>query len=500
MKYLELSVWIVIVILSIKNANIDLDMKVIDSYKHNTFVLFNNPPFNGLFDFFLYEVIPVHFSNYAIYILKCLLLLNNNFSTILSCLIFSLPDFKPSCATIFSIYALFNDNIFYRSIFISLSLVSDLSSVFLIIILIVQITYNTYLFLIDNKKSVINTLVKYFINIFFILSTVICTYLLIFYIDYNIRYNIYDYNDLSLGFSGSFNNPNLQPTHEYITHGSLISIINMYHKCYLGSQGKDSVLGNRRSQDNNVWRILKTEGEGDIQNNDLVRLVNMKLQTVLSLNNVNNTDKFFNVELSDRDKVLQSKNDIFRVVCDKKLKARQNAFQLVNVNTGLYLGMRKINQNKQDELNVYASIYSNNKHRLWYISDNERNDDTTKIMLNYPKISLIQKIIEHTRHIINNVLIEDNIHSRLFLLLVPIISLYIIISKILKNRGYKSKNVSSLLITFFVNTVLLRFIYCGDRNVLMVNQVIVNYLFIKEVHKFSVYVYLLISLVFLIHR
>ncbi|WUR03718.1 dolichyl-phosphate-mannose protein mannosyltransferase [Vairimorpha necatrix] len=477
---------IIFAFLSLKNP---LDSRVYNvinsSYKNEEFLIFDLPPLPGILDYFISELIPykspVNISHLT-WALKCLLFLTSPFSPILFCLIFSIPDFSPSYALIFSVHALFTENIFLLSLFLSLSLVSDLSCIFLIIIILGKMCLLLYVDLVDKSKPVLISLSRYSGRVSCIIFTVMFVYLSTFYVDYQLRPNISQNSNKNVSLE--FGDIKLNATHEEVIHGSLISILNRHFKSYI------SVSDNKLSGMSSLfyWRISKVDGEGSVKDGDLVRFVNIETQEVLSVNSVNQTDKFHKVELKPLDLVIESKNDIFRIKCDKILTTRTGTFEIVNMNTGLFLGMRRL----KDSFEVYASAYGNKKHREFYVSDNERNDGTTKKDLSFPRKSFISKVVEHTLLLISiSTYIE---HNKIYNCLVPFIFLFLVLNQIYKNRGMKYREIDPLFLLVFINSLCLRFVFCRDSALLLVNQILVNYMFLKEMHYMSKYMYIIICI------
>lgn len=318
---------------------------------------------------------------------------------------------------------------------------------------------------------------------------------------------IQDTQDFSIEFSSSFKIPSLHPTHNKVVSGSLISILNKSHRYFLGIKD-DKAVGIKKLNSDCVWQIIKVgegekiegEREDNIKNNDLIKLINMKTNKVLALNYVNNTDKFFDLDISPIDLVETSKNDIFKVICKEELLTRKSIFELQNINSGVFLGMRRINENDDNYISAYTSIYSNKKHRLFYISDNDTGTEEEKENIKYPEIGFISKVIENTKLILKKPREKfiKTFHGNLNDLLVIFIPIFLILNCIFRNRLKKYKDVNSDFLIMYINNVFLKFVYCSDFNYLSVCEVITNYYCLGIISRKMFYIYLSVSLGFLI--
>ncbi|KAK6090197.1 hypothetical protein P3W45_000745 [Vairimorpha bombi] len=500
MKYLDYFLWFIISITSIYNLKIEFDNEILGSYHKREFIIFKNPPFSSILEF----LISKSFSNtrcisYVFFFIKSLLFLSTDLDITLSSIIFTIPDFNPSYAAIFALLSLNAKNIFVESIFIGLSVVSDLSAVFLLILLILKNIFNLFYDLVDKKKTVKDTSMYFLLRLSLNISVPGLIYFSTFYVDYHLRDTLRNYRDISLEFSSAFKDLSLQPTHDTVVSGSLISIISRHHKYFLGVNSM-KVVGIQRLNSDCVWQINKVEGGGVIKNNDLVRLLNVKTNRVLALNHVNNTDKFFDLEISKLNNVSESKNEVFRVLCKDILLTRRSLLELQNTNTGIFLGMRKINENDTEYINAYTSIYSNKKHRLFYVSDNDSGTEYPKEIINYPQLGFFSRVHENTKIILKKStnFSSKSFHNNVHNLLIPAVPLFLLINLICKNRSLKYKEVDQLLLIMYINSLLLKFVYCNDLNYLSVSEVITNYYFFKMISRKMIYIYLSVGLGFIL--
>lgn len=452
---------IIITSYSIKNYNIDID--TINSYKLKKFMATNIPPLPGILDYFLISTFGSLFSTILKYTIFFILFSNN----ILASLILYENNSQLSYKLIFITISEKIENIIFKSFFLGLCIVCDISSVYDVLIILMIEIYNYFIRLTNRRTNVYYETFNFCKNLILLTLIPILIYISIFYFDYELRNNTIS-SSFSLEFNSSF--IKTTPTHLKVKHKSFITIINKYHKTYI-SFDDQKILSTPELNSNCVWQILYNK-------KNAFRLMHVKTRKFLSINHVNDNDKFFNLELSDWDSIEGTNNELFRT--EKTLNARKECFTIKNTNTGLYLGINKFNE-------VYGSIYSNMKHRYFYIADNHiMNSNEKKFNILYPSKSLLSKIYEHTKFICQRQKRKfDSLHA-LIIIIIPIIKLF---KTVITTRRIYKINIKPYVVFIWLKCLIL-FFYCNDNSYIRSMKLIIKYIFLKDICRFKFYIYL----------
>lgn len=488
--------------------NYKTESVLLKSYRDKNLIISNTPPLPGILDYFLNLIFGPMLAN----IIKFTIFYITVSDKFLALLLFNR---HLSYKLIFINISEKKKNIFLQSLFLGLSLVCDLSTFFDILLFLALEITKYFEKLTNRKTNIFKETFKFLKKIICLLSISFCIYISTFYLDYKLR-PITKSTPLSLEFNSSF--LNLKPIHLNIKDKSYITLINRYHKTYITFED-DKIKATPTLNSNCVWQIRYND-------KNKFRLLHVNTRKFLAINHVNEKDKFFNLELSDWDSIKGTNNELFKV--DKHLQARRTLFRIINTNTGLYLGINKFNE-------VYGSLYSNIKHRYFYISDNlniiddldkedktyvVNNDESTRRdnqnidnggednsardsdrnknnrqYIKYPEKTFLAKIFEHTKFLFIGQEQKLDILHLLIIFLIPIVKL---MKVVLRTRRVCKVLICSKMVFIWIKCILL-LIYCNDNNYIENMKIILKYMFLKEVCKLSSGIYMPVMLATMIY-
>ncbi|KAF9764753.1 Protein O-mannosyl-transferase 2 [Nosema granulosis] len=312
-----------------------------------------------------------------------------------------------------SIFCYFSEFTFLGSVFLGVALSCSWAALSVLLLLQFFTLYHFYIGFIDKNKNIASTVLNTTKNFLYLVLIPIFIYILSFYISYNTR-TTYDLSldRFSLEFQSSFFNNQIEKCDKVVKNNSIITLINQRYKFYLSVEKEAAdqfrVFSSKSLDENCLWVVKKVSYEdGPIRAGEKVRLIHYLHEKALALNKVDDKSKFFNLEITDEDLVVESENEIFRFEILKnngknEIEARTTLFKLVNTNTGMDLCVRKLKKNNGSSGSSEMSFYSNILNRGFYIADNKvslRENEALEQVDTYPTLSFFTLLYEHHLHL-----------------------------------------------------------------------------------------------------
>ncbi|EPR79373.1 hypothetical protein SLOPH_1869, partial [Spraguea lophii 42_110] len=394
---------------------------------------------------------------------------NVSYTFVLLAIYFLLLTFKnennPETENISKNHSIFNRLNLLSLISLFISITINNHNILFIPIFMIYTLYNCYKYSIDINNNYMNIIKYYITNVFYYIisvSIILIIYFLHVKHHKNINYS-YDNTMYSLKYK---NNQHSEYVDKYIMDRSLITLINertqLYMKVDVDNEGQEKVYSGCKDE-NSIWRVLKvhisdeknTDNENSsitdnenkdednseeenkikdgsnvlynleekifLQDNDIIKLVNIKTGTYLhshtikidehfyetvcygkycedtSCTNITDDNDYWTIKIiesneEDTNERIQNtyKNNDYFNNTKKYIKARTSKIVLQHQVTGTYLGFRildsnqkiNINNKKDTGIEVSNSLESIKESRYFYIEDNKNDINSMNVLYN----------------------------------------------------------------------------------------------------------------------
>ncbi|ADM11695.1 dolichyl-phosphate-mannose protein O-mannosyltransferase-like protein [Encephalitozoon intestinalis ATCC 50506] len=251
-------------------------------------------------------------------------------------------------------------------------------------------------------------------------------YFLSFLVHYSIQnQHARDAEKFSVEFQATLKGSMHEPTDKYLMDRSIVTILNQKHNVYLNMKEGIPSCSGQKAEDS-MWMIIKVhsnhsggevEEEGRyINHGDLVKMVEFGSNMCLRVVNEDTEDKFRKVLGFVQEDNEANEEDIWQIIGDGPVVSRNSLVRFRHYKTAMDLCIRSLRRSEESEdgentieKGVSGSLYSDNKSRLFYISDNRNHDFFKKNfedgrpkeeVLNFPQKGFMSKMFEHHRKLI----------------------------------------------------------------------------------------------------
>ncbi|AFN83182.1 dolichyl-phosphate-mannose protein O-mannosyltransferase-like protein [Encephalitozoon romaleae SJ-2008] len=252
-------------------------------------------------------------------------------------------------------------------------------------------------------------------------------YTLSFLIHYSIQQQYTDDAEkFSIEFQATLKGSVQEPADRYLMDRSIVTIFNQKHLTYLNMKGGTPSCSDQRTE-SSMWMMIKvhpTNSTGNVEeegryinHGDLVKLVELGSSMCLRVSNEDTEDKFKKVIGFTQQDNEADEEDIWQIIGDGPVVSRSSLIRFRHYKTAMDLCVRNLRKLEEEakrngvEKVVGGSLYSDNKSRLFYISDNRNHDSFKKnfkdgrpkeTILSFPQKSFIQKMVEHHKKLMKN--------------------------------------------------------------------------------------------------
>lgn len=313
-------------------------------------------------------------------------------------------------------------------LFLGLSVSCSWTSLCIYPPLIILHLVSQFRFLVNPANHVHRAFLKTFrLALAFVLAP-LSIYLVSFWLHYRIQ-ECLGASDFSIEFQATLKNSTLDAADRYLMDRSIVTILNQKHNTYLAMEN-DHPFGSPAKSEASMWTIVKVhvdetgnakiaEEHRYVNHGDLVKIIGFSSSRCLKVAKDDSEDKFKAVVGSAQTHDSAEEDEIWQVIGDGSVVARQSLIRFRHYKTGADLCMRDLQRIGDDSeaddaaeesstKTVNASMYSEHRSRLFYISDNRNHDFFKKnfpdgrprrLVLKFPKKSFIQKLLEHSSRI-----------------------------------------------------------------------------------------------------
>ncbi|KMV65989.1 hypothetical protein M970_060890 [Encephalitozoon cuniculi EcunIII-L] len=249
-------------------------------------------------------------------------------------------------------------------------------------------------------------------------------YALSFLVHYSIQHqHTADARGFSIEFQAALKDSIQESADKYLMDRSIITILNQKHNTYLNMRAGIPSCSSEKTEDS-MWMVIKVHpsdsngnvGEQDryIGHGDLVKIVELGSSMCLRVGSEDTEDKFRKVLGFVQEDNDANEEDIWQIIGSGPVVSRSSLVRFRHYKTAMDLCVRNLRKPEEDgedkmEKAVNGSLYSDNRSRLFYISDNRNHDFFKKnfsdgrpaeTVANFPQKSFWKRILEHHRRLI----------------------------------------------------------------------------------------------------
>ncbi|WEL38850.1 dolichyl-phosphate-mannose protein O-mannosyltransferase-like protein [Encephalitozoon hellem] len=313
----------------------------------------------------------------------------------------------------------------FSGFLMGLSMASNWASISVLPPLMVFYGLHLFSFVVNPKNKIRKAALKLIKGVAAFILLPVFIYVLSFFIHYSIQQQYTDDAEkFSIEFQATLVGSAQEPADKYLMDRSIVTILNQKHLAYLNMKDGTPSCSNQKTEDS-MWVIIKVhpsdsakniEEEGRyIGHGDLVKLVEFGSNMCLRVSNEDSEDKFRKVLGFSQQDNEADEEDIWQIIGDGPIISRRSLIKFRHYKTAMDLCVRSLQKSEEGETRggdaekvVEGSLYSDNKSRLFYISDNKNHDFFKKnfedgrpkeTVLHFPQKSFIQKMIEHHKRL-----------------------------------------------------------------------------------------------------
>lgn len=308
-----------------------------------------------------------------------------------------------------------------------LSIASSWASLSILPPLMISYGFHLFSFAVNPANRIRKAVLKLAQGIAAFILLPASVYTLSFLIHYLIQQQYTDDAErFSIEFQATLKGSVQERADRYLMDRSIVTIFNQKHLTYLNMKEGTPSCSDQKTE-SSMWTIIKVhpsdstrniEEEGRyINHGDLVKLVEFGSSMCLRVSNEDTEDKFKKVAGFVQQDNEADEEDIWQIIGDGPVISRSSLIRFRHYKTAMDLCVRSLRK-PEDEVKrngvekiLGGSLYSDNKSRLFCISDNRNHDFFKKnfedarpkeTVLSFPQKSFIQKIIEHHKKLIKN--------------------------------------------------------------------------------------------------